>query len=45
MDNMDDDQDFNSEQIQTIAQQAVEIVVKGDSNIAYKKDKVDQWCQ
>ena len=42
---MDDDQDFNSEQIQAIAQQAVEIVVKGDHNIAYQKDKVDQWCQ
>ena len=45
MENFDDDQDFNSEEVQKIAQGAVELVVKGDSNIAYQKDKVNQWCQ
>ena len=30
MDNFDDDMDFNSEEVQKIAQGAVEIVVKGD---------------
>ena len=41
MDNFDDDMDFNSEEVQKIAQQAVEVVVKGDSNITYQKDKVN----
>ena len=41
MDNFDDDMDFNSEEVQKIAQGAVEIVVKGDQNIAYQKDKVN----
>ena len=41
MENFDDDQDFNSEEVQKIAQSAVEVVVKGDSNIAYQKDKVN----
>eukprot|EP00347_Sterkiella_histriomuscorum_P001171 403373054 len=44
MENMDDDMDFNSEQVQKIAQQAVELVV-GSDNIVYQKDKVNQWCQ
>ena len=30
MDNFDDDMDFNSEEVQKIAQGAVEVVVKGD---------------
>ena len=42
---MDDDQDFSSEQVQKIAKAAVEVVVKQDQNIAYQKDKVNQWCQ
>ncbi|CDW77188.1 UNKNOWN [Stylonychia lemnae] len=44
MENMDDDMDFNSEQVQKVAQQAVELVV-GSDNIVYQKDKVNQWCQ
>lgn len=44
MENIDDDMDFNSEQVQKIAQQAVELVV-GSDNIVYQKDKVNQWCQ
>ena len=35
MDNFDDDMEFNSEEVQKIAQAAVEVVVKGDQNIAY----------
>jgi glutamyl/glutaminyl-tRNA synthetase len=45
MENFDDDQDFNSEEVQKIAKAAVEVVVKQDQNIAYQKDKVNQWCQ
>ena len=45
MENYDDDKDFSSEEVQKIAQGAVEVVVKGDQNIAYQKDKVNQWCQ
>ena len=45
MDNMDDDQDFNSEEVQKIAKSAIEVVIKSDQNIAYQKDKVNQWCQ
>lgn len=45
MDAPDDELDFDSEQVQTIAKNAVELVVKGDQNIAYQKDKVNQWCQ
>lgn len=40
MENFDDDMDFNSEQVQKIAQQAVELVV-GSDNIVYQKDKVN----
>jgi hypothetical protein len=40
MDNFDDDQDFNSEQVKQIAQQAVEQVV-GSDNIVYQKEKVN----
>ncbi len=40
MDNFDDDQDFNSEQVKQIAQQAVETVV-GSDNIVYQKEKVN----
>ena len=45
MENFDDDQDFNSDEVQKIAKAAVEVVVKQDQNIAYQKDKVNQWCQ
>ena len=45
MDGPDDEKDFDSEQVQNIAKAAVELVVKGDQNIAYQKDKVNQWCQ
>ena len=45
MDNFDDDQDFNSDEVKKIAQSAIEVVVKQDQNIAYQKDKVNQWCQ
>ena len=45
MENYDDDMDFSSDEVQKIAQAAVEVVVKGDQNIAYQKDKVNQWCQ
>ena len=44
MDGPDDELDFDSEQVQNIAKAAVELVVKGDQNIAYQKDKVNQWC-
>ena len=44
-DNYEDEIDFNSEEVQKIAQSAVEVVVKGDSNIVFQKDKVNQWCQ
>ena len=48
MDNYnDDDMDFSSEEVQKIAQGAVELVAKqhgGDQNIVYQKDKVNQWC-
>ena len=30
MDNMDDDQDFNSEEVQKIAKSAIELVIKSD---------------
>ena len=45
MDNFDDDMDFSSEEVQKIATGAVEIVVKGDQNIAYHKYKVNQCFQ
>ena len=45
MDNMDDDMDFNSEEVTKIAQGAIELVIKGDQNMEYQKDKVNQWCQ
>ena len=45
MENFDDDQDFNSDEVKKIAQSAIEVVVKQDQNIAYQKDKVNQWCQ
>ena len=46
MDNYEgEDEEFSSEEVQKIAQSAVELVVKGDSSIAYQKDKVNQWCQ
>ena len=35
MDAPDDEMDFDSEQVQNIAKAAVELVVKGDQNIAY----------
>ena len=35
MENFDDDQDFNSEEVQKIAKAAIEVVVKQDQNIAY----------
>ena len=41
--NFDEDMDFNSEEVQKIAKQAVEMVVNQE-NIAYQKDKVNQWC-
>ena len=43
----DDDQDFNSDEVQKIAKAAVEMVVKpsADQNIVYQKDKVNQWSQ
>ena len=37
----DNDEEFSSEEVQKIAQNAVELVVKGDSSIAYQKDKVN----
>ena len=43
MENYDDDMDFNSEQIQKIAQLAVTQVFPTE-NIVYQKDKVNQWC-
>ena len=49
MEGLDDDMDFNSEQVQGIAKQAVETLLKldkkTDQHIAYQKDKVNQWCQ
>ena len=46
MDNFDEDMDFNSQEVQDIAKAAVELVVKsGGDNIAYQKDKVNQWSQ
>ena len=45
MDNFDDDMDFNSEEVTKIAQSAVEMIIKGDQNLEYQKDKVNQWCQ
>ena len=45
MDAPDDEQDFDSEQVQGIAKLAVEQVVKGDPNIMYQKEKVNVWCQ
>ena len=41
MDAPDDEQDFDSEQVQGIAKLAVEQVVKGDPNIMYQKEKVN----
>lgn len=35
MDAPDDEMDFDSQQVQDIAKNAVELVVKGDQNIAY----------
>uniref|UniRef100_A0A7S3IWY8 Uncharacterized protein n=1 Tax=Strombidium inclinatum TaxID=197538 RepID=A0A7S3IWY8_9SPIT len=43
--NEPEDDEFNSEEVQKIAQSAVEVVVKGDSNITFQKEKVNQWCQ
>ena len=45
MENFDDDMDFNSTEVQKIASAAVEGVVKGDLEMPYQKDKVNQWCQ
>ena len=42
--NFDDDQEFSSDEVQKIAKAAVEVVVKQE-NIAFQKDKVNQWCQ
>ena len=41
--NFDEDMDFNSDEVQKIAKNAVEMVVNQE-NIAYQKDKVNQWC-
>ena len=40
MENYDDDQEFNSEQCQKIAQLALEQIV-GSENLLYQKDKVN----
>ena len=42
-DGFNDDMEFNSEEVQKIAKNAVEMVVNQE-NIAYQKDKVNQWC-
>ena len=43
MDAYDDDMDFNSEQVQKIAAQAVNLAI-GNEQIVYQRDKVNQWC-
>ena len=45
MENFEDEVDFNSEEVTKIAKDAVQVIVKQDQNIAYQKDKVNQWCQ
>ena len=40
----DDETEFNSDQVQGIAQNVVENVI-GAENIIYQRDKVNQWCQ
>ena len=45
MDNLDDDQEFNSEEVSKIAKAAMEMVCKADKDVPYQKDKVNTWCQ
>ena len=40
----DDENEFVSEKVQKIAQQAVEAVVGGE-NTVYVKEKVNDWCK
>jgi dynein light chain Tctex-type 1 len=40
----DDDQDFNSEQVQKITENAVQAVI-GGTQLVYQRDKVNQWTQ
>ena len=47
MDAFDEEKEFDNEQVQSIASQAVASVVKGktDEEIPYQQDKVNHWCQ
>ena len=36
------DQDFNSEQVQKIAENALQAVI-GSNNLTYNREKVNQW--
>ena len=40
----EDDQDFNSEQVQKIAENALQAVI-GSNNLTYNREKVNQWTQ
>ena len=40
----EDDQDFNSEQVQKIAENALQAVI-GSNNLTYNLEKVNQWTQ
>ena len=43
-DNYDDDGDFNSEEVQKIGKNAIDIIMKQEG-IVYQKDKINQWSQ
>ncbi len=40
----EDDQDFNSEQVQKIAENSLNAVI-GSNNLTYNREKVNQWTQ
>jgi dynein light chain Tctex-type 1 len=40
----DDDQDFNSQQVTQITENAVQAVI-GGNQLVYQRDKVNQWTQ
>ena len=43
-DNYDDDGDFNSDEVQKIAKNAIDMIMKQEG-ITFQKDKVNQWSQ
>ena len=44
MADFEDENEFNSEDVQKIAEEAVNNVI-GSDQIEYQREKVNQWCQ